>query len=252
MAYCPRCGKEQRCGCDKCHECGAELIDRLSAVPVQAAPPTARRASPPPPAPERRPGPPAEVGLRGSGTLQAVLLVLGTGLLLITVMEVMKTVTALPDAGPASSFAEMLKRAGYYIGTILYSNSARSLTAVAFIAAGLLMNRPWPFRDEERWRSAGLAVGWTMWAVAALCIADVLLLMVPGGARSSLVGSLLPPLWVAILVILVLGASLLVAGGIFLGSVAGLPFLGSGRKAAPADGRASADAGGERVRGEER
>ncbi|MBU1671621.1 MAG: hypothetical protein ABH877_02685 [bacterium] len=232
MAYCPACGKEQRCGCDRCHECGSELADRLSALPTGPAPPPGRPDLPEPVPAERGPSVPAATGSGGRDTLQAVLLVLGTALLLITVVEVMKTISALPDAGPTSSFAEMLKRAGYYIGTLLYTNSARSLTSVAFIAAGLLVNRPWPFRDEERWRSAGLAMGWAMWAVAALCLADVVLLLIPGGAQSSLVGSLLPPLWVAILVILVLGAALLVAGGILLGSASGLPLAGSRGKGA--------------------
>lgn len=27
MAYCPQCGREQKCGCDVCHRCGVELVE---------------------------------------------------------------------------------------------------------------------------------------------------------------------------------------------------------------------------------
>ncbi len=251
MAYCPNCGREQRCGCEKCHTCGVELVERPASPagsPVRSRPGSVDshirtshadmggpRAGLDRAATQevRSHGPPPASSVRGreapwTGTVSAaratpaerwvpaVLLVLGVGILLITLIEAISKAASFPHVGAAANTADAIKRVGFYLGSVLYVSSARALTGFGLLIAGMLWHPDWPFEAPETQRQAARGVGLLMGALSVLCVVAAILLVIPVGARTLVLANLLPATWAAACIILAMGASLLLAGYILV------------------------------------
>ncbi len=223
MAYCPSCGREQRCGCDKCHTCGVELVVDRGRTPLHDSPALEavhHEADAPPPLP----GP--------NRALAAALLTLGCGVLVVTVIEAINSAMRLPTGAGASTAADGLKRITYYLGNLLYSSSVRGMTGFALVAAGLNIAPGWPFHRPEQRADANRAAALVMGMLGAVCVLDSLLLALPFGSTSVMLRDLLPSLWAAVLIILATGVALL--AGAYALLPGGRARSAAGRRRAPA------------------
>lgn len=231
MAYCPRCGRDQRCGCAKCHVCDVELVERPASPTTGAAPPGLMAAGglmregrgPAEPARagaafrERTKTP---AGTSTTGALPGVLLILGCGILLITLVEAVNNALGFPGVGAAST-ADGLKRLGYCLGSILYTGSVRVLIGFALVAAGLLWEPDWPFAEAELSRRMVRTLGFTMGVISSLCLVATLLLVLPMGTSSFLLKNLVPTLWATVCIMLLMGSALLGGGYILVTRASG-------------------------------
>ena len=141
MAYCPQCGREQRCGCDTCHTCGVELV---SGSPTSAGD-TSHHAAVPDAigAGEATSGPVEKVDEAGPGdemvqvahsAVLTVLLILGCAALVNAFPGMILSISGFPVNASAVSIMDGLKRMGYYIGHLMHSSSYRLL--LGFRAGG--------------------------------------------------------------------------------------------------------------------
>lgn len=215
MAYCPQCGREQKCGCEVCHHCGVPLLDEgpahektrsaaISFVEEVAAPIIHEPEIHTEPVEEHE----REKARRAAReVLPTLLLILGCGVLLVAVIEIIHTASNF--VGPGVGVAPALKQVGYYLGSLLYSSSVRLMLGFALVSAGLFRSPPHPFLGRENWRRAVMATGISMAIVGIFCIFAAVLLIIPG-SLSLLVRNLLPSLPTSLSVLLVLGFSLLV------------------------------------------
>ncbi len=232
MAYCPRCGREQRCGCAKCHVCDVELVERPSA-PTTAAGRGGSKVAVGVVGEGLGPARPARAGAdfrertrtpaatSTPGALPGVLLILGCGILLITLIEAANNALGFHGVGAAST-ADGLKRLGYYLGSILYTGSARVLIGFALVAAGLLWEPDGPFAEAELSRRMVRTLGFTMGVISSLCFMATLLLVLPIGTSGLLPGNLVPTLWATVCVLLLMGSALLGGGVILVKRASGL------------------------------
>ena len=231
MAYCPQCGRDQRCGCARCHICDVELVERLLSPPTDAAPPGLKaagglmRESRGHEEPTRagaafreRANTPAASSRPGA--LPGVLLILGCGILLITLVEAVNNALGFPGVGAAST-ADGLKRLGYYLGSILYTGSVRVLIGFALVAAGLLWEPDRPFAEAELSRRMVRTLGFTMGVISSLCFLATLLLVLPLGTSGLLSKNLVPTLWATVCIMLLMGSALLGGGYILVTCASG-------------------------------
>ncbi len=216
MPYCPRCGREQRCGCPNCHICGVELTEQP--VPPAAA---QRRSGPKQARLREADGERAERGDvthqtggpspprpgAGETALPALFLVFGCGILLVTLIEAVNNAFGFPGLGGAATAADAVKRVGYYLGNLLYISSVRGMIGFALLGAGLLLENGRLFADRAFSRVARRVTGFAMGAVAALCFVASLLLLLPVGTGTLVLTNLLPPLGAAVPILLVMGAA---------------------------------------------
>jgi len=219
MAYCPQCGREQRCGCDICHTCGVELV---SGSPTSAggtdhyiAVPDAIGAG------EAIPGPAFqadEAGLKDEtvsvarSAVLVVLLILGCAALVNAFLGMILSISGFPLTALTVSIMAGLKRMGYYIGHLMYSSSYRLLLGFALVALGLLGEPPRPFKKWATWRQAVRGLALVVCATGAGCFIALILILMPVGNQSMYITGLLPGLWVTLPVLAVLGLSLSAAG----------------------------------------
>ena len=218
MAYCPQCGREQKCGCEVCHHCGVPLVDEghaevgarppirsvadeVSAGVVQETEPPGKTSVEPEEEPERE----AEHGA-ARVVLPALLSMLGCAILLIALIEIIRT--ASDFVGPGAGTAPAVKHVGYYLGHLLYNSSVRLLIGFALTAAGLFYTPPLPFSKRDNWRRAVMALGISMGVVAVFCLLVAVLIIIPG-SMSLLVRNLLPSPATSISVFIVMGIALL-------------------------------------------
>lgn len=145
-----------------------------------------------------------------------MLLVLGVGILLITLIEAISKAASFPHVGAAANTADAIKRVGFYLGSVLYVSSARALTGFGLLITGMLWHPDWPFEAPETRRQAARGVGLLMGALSVLCVVAAILLVIPVGARTLVLANLLPATWAAACIILAMGASLLLAGYILV------------------------------------
>lgn len=221
MAYCPTCGREQRCGCATCHSCGVELVERRAAQGVGAeAPRAGRDAAPGPQGPSERPRQAGSVTKEAatarksdasSSSLPVILLLLGSGILLVTLIEAANSALEFPPIA-GSSAADGLKQVGYYMGNLLYSGSVRTITGFAVIAAGLLLRPEGPFADSDTNNRAVRGAGLVMGITGVACFVAIFLLLLPVGTSSLMLKGMLPSLWAAVCIIGAVGVSLLAGG----------------------------------------
>lgn len=216
MAYCPECGREQRCGCSECHSCGVPLEEGSGPPRAPSVGDAGGR-----PAGFEPPGFPG-VWEEGRGRevpgavrqpvnwLTHVFLILGSGLLLICLVDMANAVKYFPAVGPVASAAEGTRRAGYYLGILLYTNSARVLTGFALAAGGVLSSRM--TGKEAGWERGIRGMGFCMGGASAIFFLAALLLVLPLGRVPSILEVKLPPLWAAVPVLSITGAALLGAG----------------------------------------
>ncbi|MBU4193733.1 MAG: hypothetical protein KKE79_03960 [Actinobacteria bacterium] len=227
MAYCPQCGREQKCGCDTCHTCGVELVERGHA-PSRAGAPVpdvadldAAEAGRTPPGPRARPdeaGPEAPTWVARSA-VPAMLLVLGCTALGIAFLEMLRSTSDFTVSIEAVSIMSGLKRLGYYIGKLMYSSSYRLLLGFALVALGLLWEPPRPFEKWGTWRQAVRGAALLAFAMGACCFFAFILLLMPAWNQSVYVTNLLPALWIALPVMVVLGLSLAATGYILVAQI---------------------------------
>ena len=219
MAYCPQCGREQRCGCDACHTCGVELV---SGEPTSAGE-TGHHAAVPDAigAGQATPGPvfqADEAGLKDEtvrvarSAVLAVLLILGCAALVNAFLGMILSISGFPVTASTVSIMDGLKRMGYYIGHLMYSSSYRLLLGFALLALGLLGEPPRPFKKRETWRQAVRVLTLVIFATGAGCFIAMILILMPVGNQSVYVTGLLPELWVTLPVLAVLGLSLSATG----------------------------------------
>jgi len=212
MAYCPQCGREQRCGCDECHSCGVPLVHE-EAAPGAAATRAGERARPTPAATPAEPDSllalehPRPVSINW---IVHVFIILGTAILLVTCLEMGNTSAHFPVVGPFSTMGEGLHRASYYFGVILYSSSVRLLTGFALLSAGFLIAR----RSIARpgWDKAVRATGLVMCGLSIVYVVTALGLLLPTGTPPYALTAILPPRWVAVPALVIAGVALFGAG----------------------------------------
>jgi hypothetical protein len=220
MAYCPECGREQKCGCEVCHHCGVPLVDKGHDTAKPPAPArsaaheisaeVAGKAEVPQETsakPEEEPGREASPGT-ASGVLPLLLLIMGCGILLIALVEIIHTTSDFFRPAVSASGAAAVKHLGYYLGTLLYNSSFRLLIGFALVAAGLLYAPPLPFSSRDKWSRAIKVLGTSMGLVGALCFLATILILIPG-SLSLIVRNLLPSPVTSISVFLVMGIVLL-------------------------------------------
>jgi hypothetical protein len=214
MAYCPRCGREQRCGCSECHTCGVPLVESThpSALP-------ARTSEPIVPEPRRQAidqtpeYPAAELMRREARTpnwLGHVFLILGLGVVLICVVEMINSIMHFPTLRPLATAPEGVRRAGYYLGLLLYTNSARLLTGFALVSAGVLTSRM--TEDGSGWDGAIRVTGLAMGAIGVVYALTAIILAIPFSQAPYALEVILPPLWASVPLLLIAGAALIGAG----------------------------------------
>jgi hypothetical protein len=212
MPYCPQCGREQRCGCTECHSCGVPLIDRQQ---NSALPPPPRATSP---IRRQEHGSVGRTLLLGEAEddepgrvnwLAHVFLILGVGILFISVIEIANLARHFPAMGSFETASEGLRRAGYYSGILLYTNSVRLMTGFALLAGGVLTGRA---AHPDNWDTAVRATGLVMGGLSIAYFITCVLLILPVGSTPYELRVLLPPLWAAVPVLFVTGGALLGAG----------------------------------------
>lgn len=220
MAYCPQCGLEQKCGCEVCHHCGVPLVDEGHAT-AKARPPARSVAD------EISAGVVSEMEVPGKtfadfgeeperettpGTAGAVLplllLVLGCGILLIALIEIIHTASDFAWPGGGALGEPAIKQIGYYMGALLYNSSVRLLIGFALTATGLLYSPPLPFSSRDNWRRVVTVLGASMGVAGVFCLLAAVLILIPG-SLSLLVRNLLPSPATSISVLFVMGVALL-------------------------------------------
>jgi hypothetical protein len=219
MAYCPQCGREQRCGCDICHACGVKLV---SIKPGSAG--NRGRGTPVPGAPEaggaererserKYDFKSVEESREARPVVPTLLLALGCAALILALLGMMQSISDFPATGSTVSMMDSLKRMGYFVGHLLYSGSYRLLLGFTLVALGLLINPTGPFKERETWRLAVRAFSVLAFAGGVCCLLVFLVLIIPAGDPGVYVTGLLPELWAALPVLVVLGLSLSFTGG---------------------------------------
>jgi len=220
MAYCPQCGSEQNCGCDVCHRCGVPLVEKAQGPPKA-------RTSTLSIAEEVRAGAVREgetptatsAGLEGESELEIttktgraviplLLLILGCGILLIALIEMIHATSDFVGPGGGTGGAPAIKHVGYYLGHLFYSGSVRFITGFAVTAAALFYAPPLPFKKRDNWRPAIIVLSSAMGIVSLCCLISAILIVLPGSV-SLLVRELLPSPAVSVSVFLAMGLSLL-------------------------------------------
>ena len=219
MAYCPQCGREQRCGCDTCHTCGVELV---SGSPTsagdtghQAAVPDAigaGEATPGPAFQADEAGPRDETVQVARSAVLVVLLILGCAALVNAFLGMILSISGFPVTNSVVSIMDGLKRIGYYVGHLMYSSSYRLLLGFALVALGLLGEPPRPFKKRGTWRHAVRVLALVVFATGAGCLIAMIFLLMPVGNQNMDVTGLLPELWITLPVLAVLGLSLSATG----------------------------------------
>ena len=212
MAYCPQCGREQRCGCDECHSCGVPLVHGHAAPghTDRSAPEAVRStavARPSEPENLLSLERPRQVSINW---IVHVFIILGTGILIVTCLEMANTGAHFPAVGPFSTLGEGLRRAGYYFGVVLYTSSVRLMTGFALMSAGFLIAR----RSIARpgWDKAVRATGLVMSGVGIVFMVTALDLILPLGTPPYALTAVLPPLWAAVPILVMTGVALFGAG----------------------------------------
>jgi hypothetical protein len=220
MAYCPQCGREQKCGCEVCHHCGVPLVDEgyTSSKAVSTAASLDEEISrhvTDDTAVARKMDPDLEVDAEeekareaSCAVLPTLLLILGCGVLLIALIEVIHSTSDFMGAGGGASGVPAVKHVGYYLGHLLYNSSVRFLIGFALTAAGLFYSPPLPFKKRDNWRRAVVVLGASMSVVGLCCLLSAILILIPG-SLSLLVRDLLPSPATSVSVFLVMGVSLL-------------------------------------------
>jgi len=225
MAYCPSCGREQRCGCAECHSCGAVLIDKkpnpagvieparhesvrdnIGPVRMPAASDHEEHSRPD----RQRISPAIDTSSIGMRLIPAALLAIGIAVLVVGIVEMIHTASGLSGQGVMATGS--VRRVGYFLGGLLYLTSVRALVGFALLTLSLLLSPFRPFRRESTWRGAASGVGLAMLITGFLYIVSMILMLLPGSDPSGIVRSLTPGLPGAILVLLSTGLALMVAG----------------------------------------
>lgn len=228
MAYCPQCGREQKCGCEECHICGVGLVEKgpppaakVTAVPKAAEvvfPQESRRDHV---GVERREETVARRAfIAGRSVLSAVLLILALGVFLVTLIEMIRAASGFVGQGGAPSVLAMFRRIGYQMGNLLYTNAVRILLGFALFTLGLMIESPRPFTRESSWSVAVRADGLAMIALSVAFLLSFIFLLIPRSV-SLITRNLLPSLAAAIPIFLILGISLLACGYILMRSSSG-------------------------------
>jgi hypothetical protein len=225
MAYCPSCGREQRCGCAECHSCGVRLVDkrpnptgviepaRRESVRDTIGPvrmPAENGQEEQPPQIQQRPSPAIDASSIGARLIPAALLAIGIAVLVVGVVEIIHTASGL--SGQGVMVTGSVRRVGYFLGGLLYLTSVRALVGFALLTLSLLLSPHRPFRRESTWRGAASGVGLAMLITGFLYVLSMILMLLPGSDPSAIVRGLTPGLPGAILVLLSTGLALIVAG----------------------------------------
>ena len=225
MAYCPSCGREQRCGCAECHSCGAVLVDRRpnpegviepvrrQSVKDNIGPvrmPAEQGEEAPPPIENRQPSRVTDISSLGMRLIPAALLALGIAVLVVGIVEIIHTASGILGQGVMATGS--VRRVGYYLGGLLYVTSVRALVGFALVTVSLLLSPPRPFKRESTWRGAAAGAGLAMLIAGFLYVISMILMIFPGSDPSAIVRSLTPGLPGAILVLLSTGLALMLAG----------------------------------------
>jgi len=144
----------------------------------------------------------------GRAVIPLLLLILGCGILLIALIEMIHATSDFVGPGGGTAGAPAIKHVGYYLGHLLYGGSVRLLTGFALTAAALFYAPPLPFKKRDNWRLAVIVLSSAMGVVSLCCLISAILIVLPGSV-SLLVRELLPSPAVSVSVFLVMGLSLL-------------------------------------------
>jgi hypothetical protein len=147
---------------------------------------------------------------RSPNWLAHVFLILGLGVILICVVEMLNAIRHFPALGPFSTTGEGVRRAAYYLGILLYANSARLLTGFALVSGGVLTSRM--SEDGGGWDRAIRVIGLIMGAVGIVYALAAVLLAVPFAQAPYALQVLLPPLWASVPILLITAAAMFGAG----------------------------------------
>ncbi|MDD5748032.1 MAG: hypothetical protein PHP64_03115 [Actinomycetota bacterium] len=210
---CPVCGREQRCGCEKCHNCGAALVSGL----VKTAE-TETRENESVEVVERKVEElekeetsflEERISSRELGAILSVLaFVLGICVFLVAFVDVARLVRDISGKGFfVESAVAGLRLLGYSMAYVLYANSTKFLLGTALLTAGILVSPPYPFRSRNNWVIAMRILLFFFGIVSALYILASLLVLIPAPV-SLILKNLIPPLYYSIPVCLITGAGM--------------------------------------------
>lgn len=153
---------------------------------------------------------PVKKEARTPNWLAHVFLILGLGVILICVVEMLNSVRHFPTLGPFATTPEGIRRAGYYLGILLYANSARLLTGFALVSGGVLTSRM--SEDGSGWDRAIRVTGLIMGALGIVYALAAVLLAIPFAQAPYALQVLLPPLWASVPILLITASALFGAG----------------------------------------
>jgi len=206
MKYCPRCGIEQRCGCDECHRCGAKLEEwsghqvgtirgEKTATRREASFDISRKESV---------GDKAQAwyskdskhALAGDILLLIVFLA-GVCLVLFSLLEAANRADSLIRDNYGLALLGSGKNIGYFIGSIIYGTSLRFVIGFVFLLYALFTRPPLPFNSFSPWEKCVFSV---CAAMSLLFLAGLvsLILMIAPGRQSLIVKNFLPPLIISV------------------------------------------------------
>jgi hypothetical protein len=142
--------------------------------------------------------------------LAHVFLILGLGLLVICAFEMVNAAMHFPTLGPFSTVIEGIRRGAYYVGILLYTNSARILTGFGLFAGGLLVSRI--TSEGHGWDRGIRLTGLVMGGIGIVYALTALFIAIPFAPPPYGLRVLLPAPWAAVCILFAAGAALFGAG----------------------------------------
>lgn len=211
MAFCPQCGREQRCGCETCHICGTRLVEAEPAMPPAAGERSGRPEYRSTEATKRIKPPQVdevETSSRKERVLSLILVIIGCSLLVLSVVEMVRAASQFPGEVSRVAVTGEMKRMGYYVGNLMYVNTARVMVGLALATAGIIVDGG-PFAGKNLQQNAARLMCLVLFAVGALYLVGPILIAIPGESPTVVIRGLLPSLYFAIPVLIISGLSLI-------------------------------------------
>jgi len=205
---CPKCGKEQRCGCEICHSCGEKMVKRpyspISIPQGDTYPETQRY--------EAKTGKEIEkkvehfferdeislfesiISSTSPANFSIVLTFLGLAVLLVSFVEASRVIADIVGKGFAiGSISGQIRELGFYVAGVLYPNSVRLLLASGFLFIGFA-SAPRNFRVLAVWREASRIFSAMFGIIAIFFLVSFILVAIPFGQVSLIARNLIPSL----------------------------------------------------------
>ncbi len=218
MMYCPKCGLEQRCGCEECHRCGARLQRKTEgeprAFPVEGDA-TSRKSGRHTSIEEavRTSAPQAPLQFYTPGkfrhSILFVVFLAGVCLILLSIIETLSRADTLIRTNYGIAVLSSGKNVGYFLGGLIYGTSLRLVIGFVFLLLGLFSNPPLPFSNSSKWEKCVFSICAAMLLLFLAGLISVILIMIPG-RQSLILRNFIPPTILSIPAILLFSFFMLV------------------------------------------